>query len=394
VKDRRGSASQLANKNVLLLALLDHINMDRVATGTDGYYTEALQQLADLQGAKFAKARGQRCALSGAVPTGGLLMPSPSDAGAGGRWAAGQVALRARGILVESLLPSYSDRLTEMEKVLTTAVAPPSGKLKIGSPSSSDSDDESIPSFGRKKGTGQVFGAAPRAWVAPVANRLVCPPLGSSSYPGVPPTPPPAAPLLDQARLPDLAKLRRIVETNLTVDDVLTPFFYNSDPMVTLAALEVYIRRAYRAYDLRDVSHIALESPPLLVTEWRFQFPDHPVERTSNVLWHPVLGRCVALTRHRGVGWSRPSAGWWRTGRVGAAGAAHDARLLRVRRAVHALQAERERREPHGRDGRGQLDGAPADGVPPAAGALPLPQRARGPAERAERRGRGGHGCH
>jgi len=65
--------------------------------------------------------------------------------------------LRARGILVESLLPSYSDRLTEMEKVLTTAVALPSGKLKIGSPSSSDSDDESIPSFGRKKGTGFVF---------------------------------------------------------------------------------------------------------------------------------------------------------------------------------------------------------------------------------------------
>jgi len=89
------------------------------------------------------------------------------------------------------------------------------------------------------------------------------------------------APLLDKARLPDLAKLRRVVETNLTVDDVLTPFFYNSDPMVTLAALEVYIRRAYRAYDLRDVSYVALESPSLLVTEWRFQFPDHPVERTS-----------------------------------------------------------------------------------------------------------------
>ena len=66
MKGRCGIPPQLANKNVLLLALLDHINMDRVATGTDGYYTEALQQLADLQGAKFAKARDQRAVLDSA----------------------------------------------------------------------------------------------------------------------------------------------------------------------------------------------------------------------------------------------------------------------------------------------------------------------------------------
>ena len=66
MKGRCGSSPQLANKNVLLLALLDHINMDRVATDTVGYYTEALQQLADLQGAKFAKARDHRTILDGA----------------------------------------------------------------------------------------------------------------------------------------------------------------------------------------------------------------------------------------------------------------------------------------------------------------------------------------
>ena len=63
------------------------------------------------------------------------------------------------------------------------------------------------------------------------------------------------------------------------MDDVLTPFFYNPDKMVVLAALDVYVRRAYRAYDLRDVIHVVDDaSGGLYLTEWRFRFPDHPNE--------------------------------------------------------------------------------------------------------------------
>jgi hypothetical protein len=50
-----GGGEQLTNRNALVLALLEHVNADRVATGQDGAYTPPLRQLADLQGSKFAK---------------------------------------------------------------------------------------------------------------------------------------------------------------------------------------------------------------------------------------------------------------------------------------------------------------------------------------------------
>jgi acetyl-CoA carboxylase / biotin carboxylase 1 len=198
------------------------------------------------------------------------------------------VALRARGILVESLLPSYEERLKEMEKVLLAAVAPP---MPPASASGSDSDDDSDQmSFGRRG-------------------------------PATPTTPPGTF----RSRLPDVAKLTAIVETNLTVDDVLTPFFYHADPMVVLAALEVYVRRAYRAYDLRDVHHVVGPSTSgLSLTEWRFRFPDHPAEgrpMTGAAQHARVLTRilCFAHSDRSGGGTratSTDAAGVLRVGRA------------------------------------------------------------------------------
>ena len=113
-----------------------------------------------------------------------------------------------------------------------------------------------------------------------------------------------------RSRLPDGSRLTEIVETNLTVDDVLTPFFFNNDPMVVLAALDVYVRRAYRAYDLRDVVHVmedSTRSSPL--TEWHFRFPENPNECTAGAA-PPLHGVRVAAARAKVLtgGWGVTTA--------------------------------------------------------------------------------------
>jgi acetyl-CoA carboxylase / biotin carboxylase 1 len=56
-------------------------------------------------------------------------------------------------------------------------------------------------------------------------------------------------------RDPDLDVLREVVDSPHTVFDVLPLFFGHQDPWVALAALETYIRRAYRAYTVKEVTH-------------------------------------------------------------------------------------------------------------------------------------------
>ncbi|KPI45475.1 Acetyl-CoA carboxylase [Cyphellophora attinorum] len=56
-------------------------------------------------------------------------------------------------------------------------------------------------------------------------------------------------------RDPDLDVLREVVDSPHTVFDVLPLFFAHQDPWVALAALETYIRRAYRAYTVKEVTH-------------------------------------------------------------------------------------------------------------------------------------------
>ena len=56
-------------------------------------------------------------------------------------------------------------------------------------------------------------------------------------------------------REPNFDVIKEVVDSRFTVFDVLTQFFVHQDPWVALAALEVYTRRAYRAYHLQEINY-------------------------------------------------------------------------------------------------------------------------------------------
>ena len=70
-------------------------------------------------------------------------------------------------------------------------------------------------------------------------------------------------------REPSLDVLKEVVDSKYTVFDVLPKFFGYQDPWVSLAALEVYVRRAYRAYSLTSVEYHNEYEPPFIVS-WDF----------------------------------------------------------------------------------------------------------------------------
>lgn len=70
-------------------------------------------------------------------------------------------------------------------------------------------------------------------------------------------------------REPNLDVLKEVVDSKFTVFDVLPKFFGYQDPWVSLAALEVYIRRAYRAYSLKSIEYHNEYEPPYIVS-WDF----------------------------------------------------------------------------------------------------------------------------
>ncbi|KAL8752619.1 MAG: hypothetical protein Q9199_005623 [Rusavskia elegans] len=70
-------------------------------------------------------------------------------------------------------------------------------------------------------------------------------------------------------REPDLEVLKEVVDSKYTVFDVIPQFFGHSDPWVSLAALEVYVRRAYRAYAVKQVDYLNDSEPPYMIS-WDF----------------------------------------------------------------------------------------------------------------------------
>ncbi|ROT38258.1 acetyl-CoA carboxylase [Sodiomyces alkalinus F11] len=71
-------------------------------------------------------------------------------------------------------------------------------------------------------------------------------------------------------RQPNLDVIKEVVDSKYTVFDVLSLFFSHDDPWVGIAALEVYLRRAYRAYVLEDVQYHCDESDNPLFCSWDF----------------------------------------------------------------------------------------------------------------------------
>ncbi|KAI1324066.1 acetyl-CoA carboxylase [Xylariaceae sp. FL0255] len=61
-------------------------------------------------------------------------------------------------------------------------------------------------------------------------------------------------------RQPNLEVIKDIIDSKYTVTDVLASFFAHEDPWVSAAALEVYIRRSYRAYNINKVEFHADET--------------------------------------------------------------------------------------------------------------------------------------
>ena len=74
-------------------------------------------------------------------------------------------------------------------------------------------------------------------------------------------------------REPDAEVLRELIDSRYTTYDVLPAFFNHSDSWISLAALESYVRRAYRAYNITNIEYIeadALDNEPLCL-HWSFK---------------------------------------------------------------------------------------------------------------------------
>ncbi|KAF9244091.1 acetyl-CoA carboxylase [Melanogaster broomeanus] len=119
------------------------------------------------------------------------------------------VSLKAREVLILGQMPSYEERLVQMEAILKASV------------------------------TSSVYGEQ-----------------GTGN------------------RVPSAEILGELSDSRYTVYDVLPAFFSHADAAVTLAAFEVYVRRAYRAYSLLSIDYEEGDGPddgelPSAVT-WRF----------------------------------------------------------------------------------------------------------------------------
>lgn len=118
-----------------------------------------------------------------------------------------KVALKAKEVLIVGSLPSYEERLGQMENILQTSVKT---------------------SYYGDSGSGH--------------------------------------------RLPSADALKEITDSRHTVFDVLSNFFEHPDPWVVLAALEVYVRRAYRVYNLMHLDYEpAAKKDDANIVTWRFK---------------------------------------------------------------------------------------------------------------------------
>ncbi|MBE3047543.1 hypothetical protein IMZ48_34530, partial [Candidatus Bathyarchaeota archaeon] len=71
-------------------------------------------------------------------------------------------------------------------------------------------------------------------------------------------------------REPSIDIIKEVVDSKYTVFDVLPLFFGHDDPWVCMAALEVYVRRAYRAYVLKKISFHRDDSDSPMFVSWDF----------------------------------------------------------------------------------------------------------------------------
>uniref|UniRef100_H2YM68 Uncharacterized protein n=1 Tax=Ciona savignyi TaxID=51511 RepID=H2YM68_CIOSA len=70
--------------------------------------------------------------------------------------------------------------------------------------------------------------------------------------------------------------LKKLILSETTIFDVLPDFFYHANPVVRMAAFEVYVRRSYIAYELNSVQHHEIGEGNCIL-EFQFMLPTtHP----------------------------------------------------------------------------------------------------------------------
>lgn len=74
-------------------------------------------------------------------------------------------------------------------------------------------------------------------------------------------------------KLPNLDVIQDVIDSKYIVFDVLTQFVVSPNKYIFAAAAEVYLRRAYRAYSVREVKHHFVGDSALPIVEWKFQLP-------------------------------------------------------------------------------------------------------------------------
>uniref|UniRef100_A0A4W6GC82 acetyl-CoA carboxylase n=1 Tax=Lates calcarifer TaxID=8187 RepID=A0A4W6GC82_LATCA len=83
--------------------------------------------------------------------------------------------------------------------------------------------------------------------------------------------------------------LKKLILSETSIFDVLPNFFYHSNQVVCMAALEVYVRRAYIAYELNSIQHHQLQDGTCAV-DFQFMLPSS----------HPNRGSSPTLNRRQG----------------------------------------------------------------------------------------------
>uniref|UniRef100_A0A4W3JW73 acetyl-CoA carboxylase n=1 Tax=Callorhinchus milii TaxID=7868 RepID=A0A4W3JW73_CALMI len=76
--------------------------------------------------------------------------------------------------------------------------------------------------------------------------------------------------------------LKKLILSETSIFDVLPNFFYHSNQVVQKAALEVYVRRAYIAYELNSVQHNQLRDGTCVV-EFKFTLPSSHPNRSARL---------------------------------------------------------------------------------------------------------------
>uniref|UniRef100_A0A8C4UWW1 acetyl-CoA carboxylase n=1 Tax=Falco tinnunculus TaxID=100819 RepID=A0A8C4UWW1_FALTI len=84
-----------------------------------------------------------------------------------------------------------------------------------------------------------------------------------------------------------IENLQKLILSETSIFDVLPNFFYHSNQVVRMAALEVYVRRAYIAYELNSVQHRQLKDNTCVV-EFQFMLPTSHPNRSDHVFRHLV----------------------------------------------------------------------------------------------------------